>query len=155
MWASWKMLPFFFGEKYSCRIVIIFPRIFGKAFLSKHLDLEFYLQAEILLGPHWWLSGKESACQRRRRRFDPWVWKIPWRKKWQPIPVFLSGKSQGEAWWATAHGVTKSHTQLSDWTHRYFTMSKTFLTGEIWTQENHIKGKVQRYEKWPFSNMAG
>ena len=39
--------------------------------------------------------GKELTCQCRRRRrpgFDPWVWKIPWRRKWQPIPVFLLGK---------------------------------------------------------------
>ena len=31
-----------------------------------------------------WLSGKESACQSRRcrrHRFDPWVAKIPWRRK--------------------------------------------------------------------------
>ena len=29
----------------------------------------------------------------KRLRFNPWVWKIPWRRAWQPIPVFLSGKS--------------------------------------------------------------
>ena len=28
----------------------------------------------------WWLSGKQSVCQCRRRRFDPWVGKIPWRR---------------------------------------------------------------------------
>ena len=39
-----------------------------------------------------WLSGKKSACQ-WRCRFHPWVGKIPWRKKWQPTPVFLPGKS--------------------------------------------------------------
>ena len=27
--------------------------------------------------------------------FDPWVWKIPWRRKWQPTLVFLPGKSYG------------------------------------------------------------
>ena len=43
-----------------------------------------------------WLSGKESACQRRRHGFDQWVWKILWRRKWQPTPVFLPEKSQGE-----------------------------------------------------------
>ena len=43
-------------------------------------------------GLHRWLSGKESACQCRRCGFDPWVGKIPWRKKWQPTPVFLLGK---------------------------------------------------------------
>ena len=41
-------------------------------------------------------SGKESPCQYRRCRlgaFNPWVRKIPWRKKWQPTPVFLPEKS--------------------------------------------------------------
>ena len=39
--------------------------------------------------------GKESACQcrgRKRHVFDPWIWKIPWSRKWQPTPVFLPGK---------------------------------------------------------------
>ena len=36
---------------------------------------------------------KESTCQCRRCGFDPWVGKIPWRKKWQPTPVFLPGQS--------------------------------------------------------------
>ena len=39
-----------------------------------------------------WLSGKESACQCRRRRFHAWVGKIPWRRKGQPTPVFLPGE---------------------------------------------------------------
>ena len=45
------------------------------------------------------LSGKESACQCRRFRrcgFNPWVGKIPWRRKWQPTPVFLPEKSHGQ-----------------------------------------------------------
>ena len=29
-------------------------------------------------------------------RFDPWVRKLPWRRKWQPTPVFLPGKSHGQ-----------------------------------------------------------
>ena len=29
-------------------------------------------------------------------QFDPWVGKIPWRKAWQPTPVFLLGKSYGQ-----------------------------------------------------------
>ena len=37
----------------------------------------------------WWLSGKESACQCRKHRFNPWIGKIPWRRKWQPTPVSL------------------------------------------------------------------
>ena len=45
-----------------------------------------------------WLGGQESTCQckrSQRHRFDPSVGKIPWRRKWQPTPVFLSGKSHG------------------------------------------------------------
>ena len=42
-----------------------------------------------------WLSGKESTCQSRKCGLKPWVWKIPWRRKWQPTPVFLPGKSWG------------------------------------------------------------
>ena len=41
-------------------------------------------------------SSKEPTWQRRRRkrcRFDPWVGKIPWRRAWQPTPVFLPGES--------------------------------------------------------------
>ena len=47
-------------------------------------------------GLPWWLRGKESACQCRRRGFDPWVRKIPWRRKWQPPPVFLPGEFHGQ-----------------------------------------------------------
>ena len=39
-----------------------------------------------------WCNGKESACQCRSCRrlgFDPWVAKIPWRRKWQTTAVFL------------------------------------------------------------------
>ena len=44
-------------------------------------------------------SGKELACQWRRHKrlgFDPWVGKIPWRRAWQPTPVFLPGESHGQ-----------------------------------------------------------
>ena len=44
-------------------------------------------------------SGKEPACQCRRHkrcRFDPWVGKIPWRRAWQPTPVFLPEESHGQ-----------------------------------------------------------
>jgi len=50
-------------------------------------------------GLPWWLSGKESTCQCKRHsrcRLDSWIRKIPWRRKWQPTPLFLPGKSQGQ-----------------------------------------------------------
>ena len=57
----------------------------------------------------WWFSGKEPACQYRRCVYDPWVGQIPWRRKWQPTPVFLPGKSHGQRSLAgyIVHGVAK------------------------------------------------
>ena len=36
-------------------------------------------------------------CKRHKRHgSDPWVRKIPWRREWQPTPVFLAGESHGQ-----------------------------------------------------------
>ena len=32
----------------------------------------------------------------RKFEFNPWVGTIPWRRKWQPTPVFLPGESHGQ-----------------------------------------------------------
>ena len=37
-----------------------------------------------------------NAGDGREPRFSPWVGKVPWRRKWQPIPVFLPGESHGQ-----------------------------------------------------------
>ena len=55
-----------------------------------------------------WLSGEESTCQRRRRRFKPWVGKIPWKRKWQPALVFLPGKAHRQ----------RSLVGYSPWSHK-------------------------------------
>ena len=47
-------------------------------------------------GLTWWLGDKEPACQCRRCGFDPWVGKIPWRRKWQHTQVLLPVKSHGQ-----------------------------------------------------------
>ena len=53
---------------------------------------------------HWqvdfffFLTTVSPACQWRRCKrfgFNPWVGKIPWRRKWQPTPVFLPGEFHG------------------------------------------------------------
>ena len=47
----------------------------------------------------WCLSSKESDCRRRRHKrcgFNPWVRQIPWRRTWQPVPVFLLGEYHGQ-----------------------------------------------------------
>ena len=66
------------------------------------------------LGLPWRLSGEESSCNAggrlrcRRHKFDPWVRKTPERRKWQPTPVFLPGKSYGQ----------RSLAGYSPWHHR-------------------------------------
>ena len=44
----------------------------------------------------WWLSLCRICLQCRRLSFSPWTGEIPWRRKWQPNPVFLPGKSHGQ-----------------------------------------------------------
>ena len=68
------------------------------------------------------------AKRHKGHRFNPWVRKTPWRRKWHPAPVFLSGKSHGqksltgystrggkeldtaECWCTRAHTHTHTHT---------------------------------------------
>ena len=62
-------------------------------------------------------SGKEPTCQsrgRKRRRFDPWVRKIPWRRAWQPTPVFLPGECHGQ----------RSLESYSPWGHKELDMTE-------------------------------
>ena len=57
------------------------------------------------------IRSKEPTRQCRRHRLDLWVGKIPWRRKWQPTPVFLPEKFCGQrSWRATVHGAARSQT---------------------------------------------
>ena len=82
-----------------------------------------------------WLNSKECTCkagdgvQCRRRGFHPLVGKIPWRRKWQPTPVFLPEISQGQRSLASYVGskeldATKPHhhiyTHTNIWIYLYF-----------------------------------
>ena len=68
------------------------------------MEFKFTVRFKILLPDSTYLlgfqggaSGKEPARQRRTHfRFDPWVEKIPWKRTWQPTPVFLPGESHGQ-----------------------------------------------------------
>ena len=61
--------------------------------------------------------GKEPTClcrKRKRHRFNPWIRKIPWRRAWQPTPVFLPGESP---WTEEPGGLqsTGSHRVRHEW----------------------------------------
>ena len=63
-------------------------------------------------------AGKEPAWQHRRLKryeLDPWVRKIRWNRKWQPVPVFLPEKFHGQRSLVCYHNrVTKSRAGLSN-----------------------------------------
>ena len=54
--------------------------------------------------------------QEKRRRFHPWVRKIPWRRAWQLTPVFLPGESHGQrSLVGYRHGVAESDMTEATW----------------------------------------
>ena len=113
-----------------------------------------------IAGLPWWLSSKESACQCRRHRFDPWVRNILWRRKLQPTPVFLPGEShvqkrpEGYSTW----GHRKSETTECTQTHIHAHINTHTIRGEsrfcglkvhrIRPSKYKIKGKKE-YSKGP------
>ena len=76
-------------------------------------------------------SVKESFCQCRRcrgRGFNPWVGKIPWRRKSNPLQYScLENSMDRGVWWATVQGVTKRLIWLKGWAHISPVLYITFL----------------------------
>ena len=69
-------------------------------------------------------------CRRHRRhRFHPWGGKILWRKKWQPTPVFLPGKSHGQ----------RSLEDYSPWGHKELDMTEQLSMMIIKADEKYMK----------------
>ena len=54
------------------------------AVLNVFISLRAFLVVQMVKKPH---------ANARRHGCDPWVGKIPWRRAWQCLPVFLSGES--------------------------------------------------------------
>ena len=68
-------------------------KYFNETYCTKKDKIMFFYH---ISGLPRWLGVKESTCQCRRCWFDPWVRKIPWRRKWKLTLVFLPGKSHGQ-----------------------------------------------------------
>ena len=63
-------------------------------------------------------DSKEICLQCERSKFDPWVGKIPWRRGWRPIPVFLPGEFHGQrSWWGHKESDMTEQLALSLYTH--------------------------------------
>ena len=89
-WATWNPAPLSgFELREVNRRLQAFTLPFPMNFSSSHF-------CSVMLP--WWLRGWRICLQCwtcRRHRFNLWVRKIPWRKKWQLTAVFLPGKSHG------------------------------------------------------------
>ena len=86
---------------------------------------------------------KESACKFRRcrshrsHRFDPWVGKFPWRRKWQPTPIFLPEKSHGQ--WSLV-GYNPQGLKESDMTEHACTIrNKASVVIDVWQLVDQLK----------------
>ena len=75
-----------------------------------HLSQHIFNCPYLLVGLPQWVSSKESSA-RQEHDFNPWG-NIPWRRKWQPTPVFLPGKPHGQRSLAgySPQGHTESNT---------------------------------------------
>ena len=67
-------------------------------------------------------NSPANAGDTRHLGFDPWVGKIPWRRAWQPTPVFLPGETHGQRNLASygPWGCKESDmTEVSEYTHTH------------------------------------
>ena len=121
---QWKQSP----NQWTDREFWALNFFFNLNFLDPTLGRIFYLSTS--RGFQDTISGKEYACQSRRTKghgFDPWVRKIPWRRKWQPTPVFLPGKSHGQR--SLVGYSPQGHKESDTMEHIYFYMHETGMEG--------------------------
>ena len=118
---------------------------------------------------HWGLPGDSSdkghACQCRRLKrhgLDPWMWKIPWRRAWQPTPVFLPGESHGHRGLV---GYSLENCKESDTTdvtqHTYTSLYKdkwffwkVFLCFKQWCMNGQSDRRTHWCRKWKMFQIA-
>ena len=68
----------------------------------------------------WWLRRLSICLQCRRPWFNPWVGKIFWRRKWQPTPVLLPGKSHGRRSMVGYSPWGRKESDTTEWLHFHF-----------------------------------
>ena len=87
---------------------------------------------------------KSICLQCRRPRLDPWVKKIPWRRRWQPTAVLLPGESHG---WKSLVGYNPWGRKESDTTERlHFHFLSTLIRASLVAQS--VKHLPARRETW-------
>ena len=87
-----------------------------------------------------------SGVNRRhkRHRFDPWVGKIPWKRKWQLTTVFLPGESNGE----------RSLTSYSPWGQKELDTTEWLSTDTAHTEKNSKENEESWVLKLELSKVS-
>ena len=114
---------------------------------------------------------KEPTRKHRRQkkcRFSPWVGKIPWRRKWQPTPVSLPGKSHGQRSLTgySPQGCRESDTTECTCTHTCKTQFRSRDTYKLkvrgwkrYSMQMEVKGKFEQHysyqTKWTLKTVTG
>ena len=87
--------------------------------LHQSLKLLMWLQL-LIASVNGGSDGKASVCNTGDPGFDRWVGKIPWRRKWQPTPVFLPGKSHGPRSLVGYHPLGSKESDTTERLHFHF-----------------------------------
>ena len=98
-------------------------------------------------GLPWWLRGWKICLQCGRPGFNPWVRKIPWRRAWQPTPVFLPGESP----WTEEPGGLQS-TGLQRVGHDWATKHSTAWNTQDSPFSGHSQVRVHSYRDKKLQN---
>ena len=97
------------GEGSGCLVIFTWKALACEISLSLANSCSlFYSTSNLLLG---FPGGKESTCQCRRCRLDPWVGQVPCCGKENSDPLqdsLLGNPTDRGGWQATVHGVTES-----------------------------------------------
>ena len=95
--------------------------------------------------------------QLRRPGFNPWVRKISWRRKCNPLPYsYLENPMDGGVWWATVHGVAKSQTRLSTRAHTHTHTHKLSVNKcvSFWCFILHLNDILKALGIWQLSESS-
>ena len=112
--GEWGWKDFFLSEEIlnaNVLLLLSFKSSFIEASFTYH-GIHPFCQDHAVVGFPRGSGVKNPPAVRESGRshgFDPWVGKIPWRRQWQPTPVFLPGESHGQRSLAT-----KQHAVLWD-----------------------------------------
>ena len=69
----------------------VFYLLITYVLVTVRYNLKMHFSQEELVVKNAFANAGDMRC-----RFNPWVGKIPWRRAWQPTPVFLPGESHGQ-----------------------------------------------------------